>query len=146
MSEKKPQTYENHARLVPAYHIVAFPILALNVLWSLYQLTSRVSAAALIDLLVAIALVILFFAARMFTLTVQDRVIRLEMRLRLERLLPVERHGSIDQLSIDQLVSLRFASDEELPGLVREVLDRNIGNRKQIKQLIKTWTPDYLRA
>jgi hypothetical protein len=117
-----------------------------NLLWSIYLLWQTPSVGAIIDMLVAIALLILFFCARVFALTVQDRVIRLEMRLRLERLLPREQHPRIDKLSIDQIVALRFASDEELPGLFRRVLEENIGARKQIKQMIKTWTGDYLRV
>jgi len=146
MAEKKPQTFENHARLVPAYHMVAFPIFALNFLWSAYILVRGVSASTAIGLLLSVALVILFFTSRLFALTVQDRVIRLEMRLRLERLLPADQHANIDRLSVDQFVSLRFASDEELPALVSRVLDENLADRKKIKQLIRTWTPDYLRA
>ena len=146
MGTKVPQSYANHTRIVPAYHMVAFPFLAVNLAWSVYQLWRTFSVATIVNTLVAIALMILFFCARVFALTVQDRVIRLEMRLRLERLLPREQHAHIDKLSIDQIVALRFASDEELPGLFRKVLEENIGNRKQIKQLIKTWTGDYLRV
>jgi hypothetical protein len=146
MGATVPQSYANHTRIVPAYHMVAFPIFGVNLLWSIYLLWQTPSVGAIIDMLVAIALLILFFCARVFALTVQDRVIRLEMRLRLERLLPREQHPRIDKLSIDQIVALRFASDEELPGLFRRVLEENIGARKQIKQMIKTWTGDYLRV
>lgn len=146
MGQTVPQSYANHTRIVPAYHMIAFPILVVNLAWSVYQLWQAFSVATIVNTLVAIALVILFFCARVFALTVQDRVIRLEMRLRLERLLPREQHAHIDKLSIDQIVALRFASDEELPTLFRRVLEENIGNRKQIKQMIKTWTGDYLRV
>lgn len=84
--------------------------------------------------------------ARLFALTVQDRVIRLEMRLRLERLLPADLKSRIPELSPDQFVSLRFAGDAELPALVREVLDKNLTDRKQIKQKIRDWQADHLRA
>ena len=146
MPEKMPQTFENHTRLVPAFHMVAFPIFALNFLWSAYQLVRFPSIATVMGTLVAVALIILFFCARIFALRAQDRVIRLEMRLRLARVLPREQQSCIDNLTIDQLVALRFASDDELPGLCRKVVDERIANRKQIKQLIKTWTPDYLRV
>jgi len=146
MAEKVPQTFENHARVVPAYHLVAFSILALNFFWSGYQLVRDFSMATVMGTLVAIALLILFFCARVFALTVQDRVIRLEMWLRLERLLPREQHARINSLTVDQVVALRFASDEELPGLFRRILDENIASRKQIKRMIKTWTGDYLRV
>ena len=76
----------------------------------------------------------------------QDRVIRLEMHLRLQRLLPADLQPSIPSLTAGQLVALRFASDAELPGLVRKVLDDKIGDRKAIKQMIQNWQPDNLRA
>ncbi len=79
-------------------------------------------------------------------LKVQDRVIRLEERLRYERLVPADLKSRIDDFTINQLVSLRFASDAELPTLARKVLDDKINDRKTIKQMIKVWKPDYLRA
>ncbi len=79
-------------------------------------------------------------------LKVQDRVIRLEERLRYQRLLPTDLQSRIDDFTVNQLVSLRFASDAELPGLARKVLDDKINDRKTIKQMIKVWKPDYLRA
>jgi hypothetical protein len=146
MGQAKPQSYENHTRIVPAYHMVAFPILAINLLWSLYRVIRNFSADAVISLLLAFALVIIFLFARLFTLTVQDRVIRLEMRLRLGKLLPADLQPRIPDLTVSQLVALRFASDEELPALTRRVLTENITERKVIKQMIQKWNPDNLRA
>lgn len=146
MAEKKPQTLENHAKFVPIYHMVAMPILLVNLIWSLYQLIGGISWPAVLQALVAFALIVVALMARVFTLTVQDRVIRLEMRLRLERLIPREQHANIDRLTVNQFVSLRFASDEELPTLFTSVLDGNLDDRKAIKKMIKNWTGDYLRA
>ena len=146
MAQAKPQSFENHTRIVPAYHMVAFPILAINLLWSLYRVIRNFSADAVVGLLLAFALVIIFLFARLFTLTVQDRVIRLEMRLRLERLLPADLQPRIQDLTVSQLVALRFAGDEELPALTRRVLTENITDRKVIKQMIQKWNPDNLRA
>ncbi len=87
-----------------------------------------------------------FLFARLFALSVQDRVIRLEERLRCERLLPPDLQPRIVEFEPAQLVALRFASDAELPGLARKVLDEKLKDRKAIKQLMKTWRPDYLRA
>jgi hypothetical protein len=84
--------------------------------------------------------------ARLFALAVQDRVIRLEERVRYERVLPEELRWRADELTVNQFVALRFASDDELPQLMRKVLDEKLTERKAIKQLIKTWRPDYLRA
>jgi len=77
---------------------------------------------------------------------VQDRVIRLEERLRCERLLPADLKPRIAEFTVSQLVALRFASDAELPALARKVLDEKISERKPIKQLVKNWRADYLRA
>jgi len=93
-----------------------------------------------------IALAIMFLLARVFALTVQDRVIRLEMRLRLRELLPPDLQPRIHELTRHQLVALRFASDVELPVLTRRVLDEHLDDRKAIKQLIQSWQADHLRA
>ena len=146
MAQTTPQSFANHTRIVPAYHMGAFGCLVINLLWSGYRVVSNFSADALVALLVAVALVLIFFHARIFTLTVQDRVIRLEMRLRLEKLLPADLQPRIPEFTISQLVALRFASDEELPALARKVLTENITDRKAIKGMIQKWNPDYLRA
>lgn len=146
MGQRQPQNFANHRRIVPLYHIVTFGILAINLIWRLVQLVRWTSWQALLDLLVAFALMGLFFYARIFALTVQDRVIRLEMRLRLIGILPADLKGRIDDLTRDQFVALRFASDAEMADLMREVLTNNIRSRDEIKRRIKNWTPDYLRC
>ena len=146
MAQATPQSFANHTRIVPAYHMGAFGPLAINFLWSGYRVVSNFSADAVVALLVAVALLLIFFHARIFALTVQDRVIRLEMRLRLEKLLPADLQPRISEFTVSQLVALRFASDEELPALARKALTENITDRKAIKQMIRKWNPDYLRA
>ena len=146
MAQETPQNFENHARIVPAYHYGGFGIFAINLLWSLYRVVRSFSAESVLALLLAVAFLILFFHARIFALTVQDRVIRLEMTLRLERLLPEDLRPRIKDFTVGQLVSLRFASDEELPDLARKVLAENLTDRKVIKKMIRNWQPDYLRA
>jgi hypothetical protein len=96
--------------------------------------------------LLALALILGFLSARRFALSVQDRVIRLEERLRYQRLLPADLQPRIEEFTVAQLVSLRFASDSELPALARKVLDEKMQERKAIKHLVKNWKPDYLRA
>jgi len=143
----KEQNAANHARIVPAFHMVVLPILLLNFVYSLYNLVHTwFSFGALVSFLVSIALLLLALYARMFALTVQDRVIRLEMRLRLEKLLPSDLTPRLPEFTVDQLIALRFADDAELPGLARRVLNENVKDRKAIKQMIKAWKPDYLRA
>jgi len=146
MPQPAPQTLANHAKLVPAFHLVALPILALNLGWSLYRVIQTPGFEAVLALLVASALLILAFSCRLFALTVQDRVIRLEMNLRLERLLPPELQARIGELTLPQLVALRFASDAELAALTRSVLDGDIQDRKTIKRMVRQWRPDHLRA
>jgi hypothetical protein len=140
------QNFQNHVRFVPPWHFVAAPIFLLNFGWAIYRLVKDQSRDNIVSLLVAIALIILWAFSRLFTLTVQDRVIRLEMRLKLAALLPAETRSRIPEFTVAQLVSLRFASDEELPALARKVLDEKINDRKTIKKMIKNWQADELRA
>lgn len=142
------QNFANHTRFVPLFHFFSIPVFLINFLWSLYRLrTLGLSFAGIFGVLLAAALVVLVLCARLFALAVQDRVIRLEERLRYERILPEGlRWRADDELTVGQFVSLRFASDEELPQLVQKVLDEKLVERKAIKRLIKNWRPDYLRA
>jgi hypothetical protein len=140
------QNFENHAKTVPAYHVVTSLLLLVNFLWAAYRLATDASVDRTVALLLAVALLLMFWFIRSFPLTVQDRVIRLEMRLRLSHLLPPDLQPRINELTIGQLCSLRFASDAELPELTRAVLEGNIRDRRTIKRMIKSWEPDWLRA
>ena len=142
----QPQNFENHARFVPAFHFFVAPVFLFNVVWSIVRVVHNFSVGTIMALLVAIALFLLAFTARIFALTVQDRVIRLEMRLRMQQLLPADLCGRIPEYTVDQLVALRFASDVELPGLARKVLDEKLTNRKAIKRMVQDWQADLLRA
>jgi hypothetical protein len=146
MAQEKTQSFENHSRLVPPYHMFALPIFMVNFIWRLVQLKDGITFASIMNVLLAIAFLILILYGRMFTLTVQDRVIRLEMRLRLERLLPADLRSRIPEFTTPQLISLRFAGDEELAALARQVLDERLNDRKTIKRRIKNWQADLLRA
>jgi len=140
------QNFENHAKFVPAWHFVAAPILLLNFGFAAFNVVKDHSTNNIVLLLLSIALLILWAFSRLFALTVQDRVIRLEMRLRMASVLPAEMRSRIPEFTVAQLVSLRFASDEELPTLARKVLDEKLNDRKAIKKLIKNWQADELRA
>ncbi len=146
MGGPTPQTYENHTRTVFGYHRVGLGILLINFGWSVYRLIRAFSFDAMVGLLLAILLFLIFFYARIFALTAQDRVIRLEMILRLKELLPEDLRPRIKDFTAGQLIALRFASDEELPELARKVLADNLTDRKAIKRMIKNWKPDYLRV
>lgn len=141
------QSFESHAKWVPPFHFFVLPVLLINLGFSIYWCAkSWFSMYGVISVLVAAALFVGIGTARGMALKVQDRVIRLEERLRFERLLPVDLHPRIGEFTIDQLVALRFASNAELPELARKVLEEKIVDRKAIKQLIKTWQPDFARA
>lgn len=146
MAQKPPQTFENHARVLPPYHFVALPLFALNLFYTLYQTVTSFSWANLFGFSLAVALLLLFFLARIMTLTVQDRVIRLEERLRMRALFPVDLQPRIDGFTVKQLVALRFAGDAELPALARKVLDEKIQDQKTIKKLVTAWRADHQRA
>ena len=140
------QNYSNHVRWVPAFHFVAVPILLLNAGWAIYRLFGGVTFEAILNMLVAIALLITVLLARVFALKAQDRVIRLEMRLRMRELLPADLQGRINEFTPPQMVGLRFAGDGELPALARKVLNDNITNVTTIKKLVTDWQGDYYRV
>jgi Family of unknown function (DUF6526) len=146
VAQQKKQSFENHVRVVPAYHMYVFGIFAINFVWRLVQLKNGITFGSIMNVLMGAAFILVFFYARIFALTVQDRVIRLEMRMRMERLLPPELRSRIPEFTVAQLVSLRFAGDEELPLLARQVLDEKLNDRKSIKRRVKNWQPDFLRA
>jgi uncharacterized protein DUF6526 len=141
------QNFQNHTKFVPMFHFFVLPILLINFGVQIYRwFKFGFLSLHFFPVLVAAALLLGFLSVRLMVVTVQDRVIRTEERLRYERVLPEELRWRADELTVDQLVSLRFASDDELPALMRKVLDEKLTKRKAIKQLIKSWRPDYLRA
>ncbi len=141
------QTFANHGKLFPPFHVFVVPVMAINLFWSIYRLiVTGISWDGCERVLVAMGLAIGFLTARVMALKVQDRVIRLEERLRYERVLPADLKPRIGEFTVGQLVSLRFACDAELPALARKVLDQKMTERKAIKQMVKAWKPDYLRA
>lgn len=141
------QNFKNHVRFVPLYHFFALPMLFINFGWSVYRwIAAGFSIGGLEWVLTSAALFLGVVYPRLFALSAQDRVIRLEERLRYERVLPEELRWRADELTVDQFVSLRFASDEELGNLMQRVLDGKLTERKAIKRLINHWRPDSLRA
>ncbi len=140
------QSFANHARFVAPYHYVAVPILLTNLLYRLYWLSGGLTFDAILNVLVAVALIIVALFARVFALGAQDRVIRLEMRLRMRELLPDDLQGRINDFTPTQMVGLRFAGDAELPALARKVLDENITTATPIKKAITDWQADLYRV
>jgi hypothetical protein len=146
MSQPSPQNFENHVRFLPAYHFVAFPLFVVNLCYAIYLAATNVGAASVVGLAVAVALVLLCLLSRMMAVTVQDRVIRLEERLRMRALLPADLQPHIDRFTVKQLVALRFASDGELPALARKVVEGKMEDQKTIKKMVAEWRADYQRA
>jgi len=145
------QGYSNHSRYVPGFHFVTLGILAVNLLWSLYRLFQPYSEQVpvfdrILAVLVAGGLAALAYYARVFPLAVQDRVIRNEMHARLEAALPPDLRPRIGELRRGQIVALRFAGDEELPELTRQILDGKLTKGDEIKRAVRTWRADHLRA
>lgn len=146
MAAASVQSFKNHTKLVPLFHFVTLPILLVNSLWTVVRAITRPGGDTVMAALVGVALILMALLARSFALRVQDRVIRLEMRLRLRELLPPDLVARIGELRPRQLVALRFAGDRELPALVRRVLDERLQDGKAIKQMIADWQADHLRA
>ncbi len=141
------QSLQHHTKWLPPFHFFVMPVLLINFISSIFGCwKAGFSIRSAFSVLVAAALLTGFLMARMMAIKVQDRLIRLEERLRLERLLAADLRPRIEEFTIEQLVALRFASNAELPELARKVLDEKLNDRKAIKQLIKTWRPDFVRA
>ena len=142
----KVQSFKSHTRFFPLFHFFVMPVLAANVVIAGRHLYFAQNLHYGWELLVAITLLMLALSARVMAVAVQDRVIRLEMRLRLHQLLAGDVKTRISDLTPRQLVALRFASDAELPDLVREVLDGKLASSKEIKMRVKNWQSDWMRA
>lgn len=153
MSDQAPQSFKKHARLDPPFHLILFTALVINLVISiefLYQLrhTGGLDRWFIYaDWLVILSIVVFIpvLRIRTYPLKVQDRLIRLEERLRLQALAPAEWHAQIYRLTEDQLIGLRFASDAEVVELAKQALEHNL-TRKQIKERIKQWRPDNWRV
>jgi hypothetical protein len=141
-----PQTYKNHGRLLPAYHLFVMPVLFVNLLNAARHLWLMPTLSTAWGVVFAAGLLTLGLVSRTQVLSVQDRIIRLEMRLRLRQLLPPDLQARIHELTPRQLIAMRFASDEEMPDLTREVLAGNLSTTKAIKTRVKNWQADLLRA
>jgi hypothetical protein len=142
---EKPQSFANHARLHPIFHFVLVPILLINLIVSIVWLVREPGFASAWDLVMACALLILATLARSNPLKAQDRIIRLEERLRLYALLPESERRHIPDLTEEQLIALRFAADEDLPALAQRAVNEKLTG-KQIKQAINNWRPDHFRV
>jgi len=143
----REQNYANHKRYLPLYHFIVVPLFVLNLIATLIYAFRHPSAKwNWWQVIVAVGLLLFVWAARLMALTVQNRVIRLEETLRLQRVLPDDLRPRAADLRTSQLIALRFCPDEELPDLCRAVLDGEVREADEIKRRVKTWRPDFLRA
>lgn len=140
------QNYKNHIRWYPLVHYVITPLLFLNLIWQIVRLSQEGMWDRAENLLLAIALMLISVAARLQALRAQDRVIRLEERLRYKEILPAELYEKSFDLKVGQILALRFASDRELPDLLARTLNGEFKDNKQIKQAVTNWRGDYLRV
>ncbi|MEA2762132.1 MAG: hypothetical protein QOD47_1416 [Gemmatimonadaceae bacterium] len=140
------QTYETHGRYIPVYHFFAVPVLLVNVVVMAIEFVRDPRFLTGWAVIVAVALFLGMLYLRFMPLRAQDRVIRLEERTRLERLLPSELRGRISELSPSQLIAIRFAPDDEVPELTRRALSGDLKTQKDIKRAIRNWRADHLRV
>ncbi len=140
------QTFSSHRRFIPAFHFFALPVLLINVFVVAVQFWKDPRLINAWPVLVAIALAIGIASSRFMPLRAQDRIIRLEERTRLERLLPADLRGRIGELTERQLIAIRFAPDNEVPDITRRALSGELKSPGEIKRAIKDWRGDYFRV
>jgi cellulose synthase/poly-beta-1,6-N-acetylglucosamine synthase-like glycosyltransferase len=148
MSKSSPQHLKNHGRIDPPFHFVLFFFLAANLVFAVFHMIHHWDDSYFASkwyLLLSLVVFIPFFKLRTYPLRVQDRVIRLEERLRLQALAPAAWHSQIHRLTENQLIGLRFAADDEVVALAKQALEHNL-NRKQIKERIQNWRADHFRV
>ncbi len=139
------QNFESHPRMVPLYHYFTFSLVLVLLIWSVVRVVTDFSLDRAMVVVLIVAVVMAGYWARAFALGVQDRVIRLEERLRMERLLPDDLRARIGELSTADLIALRFAGDDELADLTRRVLAREFAEPKAIKRAVARWRADHQR-
>jgi len=140
------QTYANHTRWHPPFHFFVLPVMLINLIWWIVECFRHPGWNEGWLVVVSLALLLLTFLTRLNALKVQDRVIRLEERLRYQRLLPADLALQAGSLRAAHIIALRFAADEELEGLVRQVLAGRLTKPAEIKQAIKHWRSDTFRV
>ncbi len=141
----KAQSLKNHGRSDPLYHFLLLATFLANLVYAGFHLYRQPSLSSGWYLVLSLVAAVPLAKLRAYPLKVQDRVIRLEERLRLQALAPQEWHSQIYRLNEDQLIGLRFASDDEVVALAKQALEQNL-NRKQIKERIGNWRPDNWRV
>jgi hypothetical protein len=140
------QNYKNHTRWYPPFHFVLAPLMLANLVYWIVRFYQNPGWDNGELVILGAALILLMFVARLFALRCQDRLVRLEERIRYEKLLSPDMAAKASDLRVGQIIALRFASDEELPGLIERTLNGEFGSQKEIKLAVKNWRPDYFRV
>ncbi len=141
----QPQTYANHRRFEPLQHFILMPIFLVTWIATIWQAVKYPSLHSIWVAVIVFSLLLVVLQVRVYALKVQDRLIRLEETLRMQRLLSADLQGRLPELSPKQMVGLRFASEGELADRVREAIDQHLGS-EDIKKRIQTWRPDTFRV
>jgi hypothetical protein len=145
MAEPTQQNYANHGRRDPSFHLFIVPIAAISIIVAIVNLFRFPSFNSTWLVVVSIAAAVAVFKMRLYSLKVQDRVIRLEERYRLQQILSEPLRSRIPELTIGQLVALRFAPDAELPALVTRALNEKL-SKDDLKKSVAVWRPDFFRV
>ncbi len=140
------QSFQNHVRWYPLVHFIISPLLFLNLFWQIFRLYQEQSLDRAESLMIAVVFLMMSVAARLQALKAQDRVIRLEEKLRYREILPPDLARKAADLRTSQVLALRFASDAELPELLQRTLNGEFKDNKEIKLAVKNWRGDYLRV
>ncbi len=141
-----PQTFANHTRWQPPFHFFVAPVMLINVIWSVVQFVRAPGLNSGWWIIVSLALLVLAFLVRLNSLRVQDRLIRLEEKLRYQQVLSAAVCQQTGALNTSQIIALRFAADDELEGLVADALAGKLAKTTDIKRAIKDWRADTFRV
>jgi len=140
----QPQNYKNHGRFHPTFHFFLLPIMLLNFAASITYCVHHYAQhrhMAPWYIVMSVALFVLTGTTRGYALKAQDRIIRLEERLRITSLVSESELAELESLTMKQYIALRFASNPELPDLARRAIREKL-TAKQIKEAIVAWRPD----
>jgi uncharacterized protein YqfA (UPF0365 family) len=143
---ERTQTYATHRRYIPRFHFFVLPVLAANIVITIVEFVLHPRFITGWIAVLAVALAIGIWTARGMALRAQNRIIRLEERMRLDRLLSPDLRARVPDLTTSQLIAIRFAPDDEVPELVRRVLAGELNTQADIKRAIQSWRADHLRV
>ena len=145
MVDASAQNFSNHIRYDPLFHFFILPVFAITLIATIVHLVRRPGLCSAWMVVFMLAAIFALFKVRLYALKVQDRVIRLEERLRLTAVLDASLRPRIGELAEEQLIALRFASDAELPALAARALNEKLA-AAEIKKSIQHWRTDEWRV